>query len=810
MSLLAMIEPNEQKNFVLHLKKIAYEYWQLGLNIVPVREKTPLIKWTELQSSPQSSDDFISLPWNEADGFALIGGAKKIDGLYLGAIDYDVKNVSDNAKELGKKFLKELLATRIEKTPSGGEHWVFYSRKQVGTVSNFHDLAALELLGSGKLIIMAPSKGYTRMNDNELTVLEDLESTFYKGLYRIGLKKPEKVTRTVPAKRRRKVQARMCCEAALEKNRHVSHLMRLAIAGEYKRLGWSESDIVDLFRHQDDFDREKCQVQVRSADPNKTASCESIKSWGYCLPECPLREWTLQEAIEREWQKANSVELHPYIDYHPETGLTIGVYLGESHQLVQIINKKAFMVDSESRMLEDWNPLSIQIKEPIPLGLSREQMKEILLMAREAEDGGLSSKNGEKNVSDKVLHKVLYYFYHSDPRWHLASSCFVIATYLHRLFLFFPHLVFQGPRGSGKSTIALLLSMMCWNPTGLQAGLRSAPLFRSVEAGRPTFFADLTKVNVRDVDLIDLFEIIEQNGYVRRCVGEENKPQDFYIFCPKVLSVRQSVPFSHKVVECVTETAPKGSPYTERRRFISLDSELKDIRVHLLRSVINTWQQVLEAYGKLQQDDKLFGRRFDLWSPLLAVCKVYYPDRYSELLSLAYEDAERSERGDITSDVEDCLLSYFFTFKTEDQESQTFALKDLTDVAQKQLGLQIVRSYHIVASALKNLGIIKRKTQTTKGINHLIDLVKAHRLAEERKIQEFNLDAQAEPADSIMISIKGWCNSNRNERSEINLLDLTDFIKSELKLDDPRHAIDEAFKQSILMRSPNLGKAVVV
>src|SRR3972149_9629436 len=271
-----------------NIKEIAGQYWRLGLNIVPVKGKTPLIKWAELQSASQSSDDFAELPWAAADGFALIGGAKQINGLYLGAIDYDVKDVTEEAKELGRKFLKELLATRIERTPSGGEHWVFYSRKQPATVNSFHDSAALELLGRSKLIVVWPSKDYVRMNDSEPTVLEDLESTFYDGLYHIGVGKSREATKTAaPRKRRRKTKARMCCEVALEKDRRISHLRRLAIASEYKRLGLSEVDVVELFGHQADFDRDKCLTQVASANPARTASCVSIKSWGYCLPECP-------------------------------------------------------------------------------------------------------------------------------------------------------------------------------------------------------------------------------------------------------------------------------------------------------------------------------------------------------------------------------------------------------------------------------------------------------------------------------------------------------------------------------------------
>ena len=60
-------------------------------------------------------------------------------------------------------------------------------------------------------------------------------------------------------------------------------------------------------------------------------------------------------------------------------------------------------------------------------------------------------------------------------------------------------------------------------------------------------------------------------------------------------------------------------------------------------------------------------------------------------------------------------------------------------------------------------------------------------------------------------NVKTWCMTNRDERSEINLLDLAAFIKKELK-ENPQQVTKLAFqgKKPILMPSPNPGKAVVI
>ncbi|MBS7636803.1 bifunctional DNA primase/polymerase, partial [Candidatus Bathyarchaeota archaeon] len=153
------------------LKGAARQYWLQGLNVILLKEKKPLHGWSQWQTERQSEGDFEALPWSEADGFALICGSRLNNGLYFAAIDFDVKNVSEEAREKGRQALKHFLITQIEETPSGGQHWIYYSQTRPKTVSAYHNVAALELIGDGKLCIMAPSAGYKRLNDNQPTTV---------------------------------------------------------------------------------------------------------------------------------------------------------------------------------------------------------------------------------------------------------------------------------------------------------------------------------------------------------------------------------------------------------------------------------------------------------------------------------------------------------------------------------------------------------------------------------------------------------------------------------------------------------------
>jgi hypothetical protein len=178
------------------LKAAAHEYWSQGCNIVPLKGKQPLVSWSQWQIQRQSQEEFEGLPWSQADGFAIICGTQLSNGLFFGALDFDVKNVTEEAKDKGKKALKNILCTHIEETPSGGQHWIFYSKVKPKTVSAYHNEASLELLGEGKLCIMAPSQGYKRLNDNTPSEVQDLETSFIEALSTVGVRTQKEETAT--------------------------------------------------------------------------------------------------------------------------------------------------------------------------------------------------------------------------------------------------------------------------------------------------------------------------------------------------------------------------------------------------------------------------------------------------------------------------------------------------------------------------------------------------------------------------------------------------------------------------------------
>lgn len=170
------------------LKSLAKQYFDKGVNIVLLCGKKPLVEWKQWQTRKQIIKEFESMPWIRSDSFGVLCGVSTNNGVFLAVVDFDVKNLPSEIVQLGRKVLKHLPITQLEETPSGGMHWIYLCREKPKTINVYHNKAALELLGENKICIMAPSKGYKRLNDNTPTIVQNIEKLFYQALQKVGLK----------------------------------------------------------------------------------------------------------------------------------------------------------------------------------------------------------------------------------------------------------------------------------------------------------------------------------------------------------------------------------------------------------------------------------------------------------------------------------------------------------------------------------------------------------------------------------------------------------------------------------------------
>ena len=439
--------------------------------------------------------------------------------------------------------------------------------------------------------------------------------------------------------------------------------------------------------------------------------------------------------INLQLDQSKTVLLHPLIDYHEEIGFSIGTLIDSVPEMAKInliiLADSVFLTDFETTEIPERFPKKARLKKVRWLDIRREWSYAILLLSKELAEKAENIFPSKEEAFQKTLEILKNYWYHSDPRYYTLVTCWIIGTYFHPIFSFYPALNVQGQRETGKSTLLDILSKTCWNPTGRETAIRGADIFRTVEGTKGTYIIDITKFNLNNddtKDVVDLIEVgTEKGGVVRRINKDTLKPQEFEVYSPKAIATRYELPFTVKCIRILTERAPKE--YSQKRAQLPFDPQFKEIINLLVRATVKYWREIVQAYKSMQQTDKLTGRAFNYWAPILAVCKVFNPEGYNELLGLAEEYATSQKASDKLSEVEAALLAVLTEYS---QPTTTILLKTLTEKVQNIVPW--VQSWHIVKSALQNLRITLRTYETSQGVTYQIDLQKAREKAKQKGI----------------------------------------------------------------------------
>ncbi|MEM3000229.1 MAG: bifunctional DNA primase/polymerase [Candidatus Bathyarchaeia archaeon] len=542
-------------------------YWSLGLPAVPLRGKQPLVQWAHWQMQPQTEAEFNGLPWNDADGFAVICGSKTQSGLYFAAVDFDVKNLSSEAIEKGREALKNLPITQIEETPSGGQHWIYLSHAKPKSVSAFHNLCGLELIGEGKLCIMAPSKGYRKLNDNTPSTVANLEAAFKDALCRAGI-------------------------AAAPK----TWFKQEKPIGNYK--GPEPPCIKALIQGVEEGLRNEVGIRLASYLLNfkglsRGQALAKLQAWNNRnCPPMPSRE---VEAILK------SAEAHGYIFGCEDQLLKTNCKEAECPILKG--PKKIVRTPSaelpDGRLIEeafDGENIFFLVYDP-KTGLT-EQMEHV-----ETEDciykpvKNLDVKNGltllpsraEEYESEEELFRLIVDFLNS---WHEAPSEFerkldafyVFLSYVYDLLPRVPYRRALGSYGRGKSAWMDTVGSICYRPIILAGCDTDKAIVRRIHLWRGTALIDEA-----DFDKSSLYAFIVKIlniGYDRR-LGHYTRADDvnpqktisYNVFGPKLLATREE--FRDKALEsrCLTFVArekTKPMPLYRDKKFLAEAQALRN------------------------------------------------------------------------------------------------------------------------------------------------------------------------------------------------------------------------------------------
>jgi KaiC/GvpD/RAD55 family RecA-like ATPase len=162
----------------------AREFAAKGIIPIPVRRQedekgkihyVPLVRWKEVAENFDPAE-VEKMPWDQADGIAIVLGLKAKNGKYLACIDFDFAKVDRNAQARARAILMKMKPTLIERTKSGGLHAYFYCNKEPKTESKFLANFGVEVLGKGHLVTVSPTPGYQVESATKAAEVEDINA----------------------------------------------------------------------------------------------------------------------------------------------------------------------------------------------------------------------------------------------------------------------------------------------------------------------------------------------------------------------------------------------------------------------------------------------------------------------------------------------------------------------------------------------------------------------------------------------------------------------------------------------------------
>ncbi|MBU3904624.1 MAG: hypothetical protein KJ906_00540 [Nanoarchaeota archaeon] len=348
----------------------------------------------------------------------------------------------------------------------------------------------------------------------------------------------------------------------------------------------------------------------------------------------------------------------------------------------------------------------------------------------------VTSKYPLQIVYREVANFYKEYIEFQDQRTYPLFSIWSLGTHVFDIFRSYPYLYLIGVKAGGKSKVLTMTSLFAKDPL-FTAGISPAALYRKIEKSRPTILMDEVESLSRESS--DDLRLIAQAGYkkggkVIRCVGKNFEPKEFEIYSPKAFA---SINVPNDIFEsrCIPVIMRRTMNRKIANREIKIDDNFwNNYNVACNGSIVKVKDIIKEVYEKIE-DEKLFGRDWELWKPLLSIAKVISEDVYTELREYAL-DVSKQRKEDESDTVKICVVRCLLELADKDDwysNKQIFELvkKDFEWMTAQKLG------YH-----MKALGFRSKAHGSGKGYD--LNIVDIKKVAESLGI-EIEVKKEADP-----------------------------------------------------------------
>ncbi len=219
-------------------------------------------------------------------------------------------------------------------------------------------------------------------------------------------------------------------------------------------------------------------------------------------------------------------------------------------------------------------------------------------------------------------------------------ACWVVLTYVYHAWDSVGYLLVNGPTGSGKSTLFSILKALSFRPMATD-NVSAAAIYRTLHNYGGTLLFDEAE-RLRDTKSPDIVEINSMllAGYQRgrgatrlEKIGDGFKTVSYNVYGPKAIACINGVlsALQTRCIEIRTQRAANDSPKPKRTMDETDWQSLRD-DLHVL--AIDNGPAWLVASKRRDIGEKLNGRDFELWQPLLAIAAFFQDSGIDDLVGL--------------------------------------------------------------------------------------------------------------------------------------------------------------------------------
>lgn len=255
-------------------------------------------------------------------------------------------------------------------------------------------------------------------------------------------------------------------------------------------------------------------------------------------------------------------------------------------------------------------------------------------------------------------------------------ALWIYATYFYTLFKNgFPYLVFNGAKGTGKSTLDSIVHLLAFNPT-FAVSITGAALYRQVSIFGGTFILD-EQENMTDSNKVnesDLASVIKagysDKGKVYRMNSDLGFAEGFTAFGPKVISNISGVEdvIADRCIFIETFQAPKEKLdglidpdiFKGERR-----DEVYSITSRAAISALTYFQQVDEIFQTNTRVDTGSARLTQIMRPLVTIARLVGGD-YEQHLMTFYKTEIKNKKDDIALNTLEGKIKYILLSLSEE------------------------------------------------------------------------------------------------------------------------------------------------